>query len=40
MHSGKTVVARGQRPGEPGTKREAAWPAYEKLTVRRNTEAT
>jgi len=29
------VRARVQRPGSPGTARQIAWPAYEKLTITR-----
>src|SRR5712692_6696871 len=33
---GHEVRARIQRPGEPPTEKEAFWPAYERLTIRRN----
>jgi hypothetical protein len=35
QHAGKSVVARVQRPGDPGTLREQWWQAYEKVTVMR-----
>jgi hypothetical protein len=31
----KSVVARVQRPGDPGTLREQWWQAYERVTVTR-----
>jgi hypothetical protein len=34
-HAGKSVVARVQRPGDPGTLSEQWWQAYEGVTVRR-----
>ena len=35
QRAGKSVVARGQRPDDPGTLREQWWQAYERVTVRR-----
>jgi hypothetical protein len=35
QRAGKSVVARVQRPGDPGTLREQWWQAYERVTVRR-----
>ena len=35
QRAGKSVVARVQRPGDPGTLREQWWPAYELVTVTR-----
>jgi hypothetical protein len=37
QRAGKSVVARVQRPGDPGTLREQWWQAYERVTVRRAT---
>jgi hypothetical protein len=34
QHAGQSVVARVQRPGDPGTLREQWWRAYERVTVR------
>jgi hypothetical protein len=35
MHGGKTERVWVQRPGEPATKRQTTFPAYEKISVRR-----
>jgi hypothetical protein len=35
QRAGKNVMARVQRPGDPGTLREQWWQAYERVTVRR-----
>jgi hypothetical protein len=35
QHAGQSVVARVQRPGDPGTLREQWWRAYERVTVKR-----
>jgi hypothetical protein len=35
QRAGKSVVARVQRPGDPGTLREQWWPAHERVAVTR-----
>jgi hypothetical protein len=35
QHAGQSVVARVQRPGDPGTIREQWWRAHERVTVKR-----
>jgi hypothetical protein len=37
QRAGKSVVARVQRTGDPGTLREPWWPAYDRVTVMRAT---
>jgi hypothetical protein len=35
LHGGKSLRARIQRPGLPGTERDMTWPAHERVDIRR-----